>query len=67
MSMAVQHVSCPDYWMVYLASSIGSYLNGTATDDDLARDYKEFLADPHVLLPEAREMLPAPPKKGAAR
>ena len=63
MSMAVQHISCPDYWMVYLASSIGNYLNGNDTKDGLAEDYKMFLRDRNVLTSEAREMLPAPPKK----
>jgi len=60
--MPVQHISDPNYWMVYLASSIGSYLNGMATVEDLARDYKDFLKDPHVLMPEAREMFPLPPR-----
>jgi hypothetical protein len=64
MSIAVTHIPSPDYWMVYLASSIGHYLTGKATENDLHEDYREFLkVDESVLLSATREMLPAPPKK----
>ena len=51
-----QHAD-PNFWVGWLAASIGGYLTGMQTTEQLRKDYKAFLRSP-LVGPELRAILP---------
>jgi hypothetical protein len=59
MSLAMQHASSPDYWVGALGMVLGQHVTGRIDDNDLRREYEEFLASPLVKGdPELAAILP---------